>query len=71
LPSTVIASREFHPAAVYRINVDNDGDAMAEIAFTSPDRAATRSLPISREHYTDSGGLGTTTSPETTSCQSR
>ena len=34
LPSTVITSREFHPAAVYRINVDNDGDAMADVAFT-------------------------------------
>jgi hypothetical protein len=34
LPSTVITSREFHPAAVYRINVDNDGDAQADVAFT-------------------------------------
>lgn len=35
LPSTVIASsREFHPGAVYRINVDNDGDALADVAFT-------------------------------------
>jgi hypothetical protein len=34
LPSTVISSREFHPAAIYRINVDNDGDAQADVAFT-------------------------------------
>ena len=27
---------EFHPAAVYRINVDNDGDAMADVASRSP-----------------------------------
>jgi hypothetical protein len=34
LPSTVITGGEFHPAAVYRINVDNDGDAQADVAFT-------------------------------------
>jgi hypothetical protein len=34
LPSTVITSRDFHPGAVYRINVDNDGDAQADVAFT-------------------------------------
>ena len=34
LPSTVNASRDFHPGAVYRINVDNDGDAQANVAFT-------------------------------------
>src|SRR6266851_4948433 len=34
LPATVVTSREFHPAAVYRINVDNDGDAQADVAFT-------------------------------------
>jgi hypothetical protein len=34
VPPTVITSREFHPAAVYRINVDNDGDAHADVAFT-------------------------------------
>src|SRR5260370_23394354 len=34
LPSTVIARRNFHPRAVYRINVDNDGDAHADVAFT-------------------------------------
>jgi hypothetical protein len=34
LPSTVVTSREFHPGAVYRINVDNDGDAQADAAFT-------------------------------------
>jgi hypothetical protein len=34
LPSTVITSRDFHPGAVYRINVDNDGDARADVAFT-------------------------------------
>jgi hypothetical protein len=34
LPSTVITSREFHPGAAYRINIDNDGDAQAEVAFT-------------------------------------
>jgi Domain of unknown function (DUF4331) len=34
LPSTVNTSRDFHPAAVYRINVDNDGDAQADVAFT-------------------------------------
>src|SRR6266568_3614820 len=34
LPSTVITSRDFHPGAVYRINVDTDGDAHADIAFT-------------------------------------
>ena len=34
LPPTVISTREFHPDAVYRINVDNDGDALADVAFT-------------------------------------
>ncbi len=34
LPPTVIARRNFHPRAVYRINVDNDGDAHADVAFT-------------------------------------
>src|SRR4029077_722271 len=34
LPATVIASRDFHPAAVYRINIDNDGDAQSDVAFT-------------------------------------
>lgn len=34
LPPTVVTSREFHPGAVYRINVDNDGDALADAAFT-------------------------------------
>ena len=34
LPATVITSRDFHPAAVYRINIDNDGDAQADVAFT-------------------------------------
>jgi hypothetical protein len=34
LPSTVITKREFHPDAIYRINVDNDGDAQADVAFT-------------------------------------
>ena len=34
LPSAVITRREFHPSAVYRINVDTDGDAQADVAFT-------------------------------------
>ena len=34
LPPTVITSRDFHPGAVYGINVDNDGDAHADVAFT-------------------------------------
>jgi hypothetical protein len=34
LPPTVITRREFHPDAVYRINIDNDGDALADVAFT-------------------------------------
>ena len=34
LPSTVITTREFHPHAIYRINIDNDGDARADVAFT-------------------------------------
>jgi hypothetical protein len=34
LPPTVITTREFHPEAVYRINIDNDGDALADVAFT-------------------------------------
>src|SRR3954447_9704568 len=25
---------EFHPDAVYRINIDNDGDVQADVAFT-------------------------------------
>ena len=33
MPSTVITSR-FDPGAVYRINVDNDDDAQADVAFT-------------------------------------
>src|SRR5438132_9743346 len=34
LPPAVITSRDFHPGAVYRINVDNNGDAQADVAFT-------------------------------------
>jgi hypothetical protein len=34
LPPTVITRRDFHPDAVYRINVDTDGDAQADVAFT-------------------------------------
>lgn len=34
LPRSVTTSREFHPDAVYTINVDNDGDARADVAFT-------------------------------------
>jgi hypothetical protein len=34
LPPAVITSRDFHPRAVYRINIDNDGDARADVAFT-------------------------------------
>jgi len=34
LPATVITSRDFHPGAVYRINIDNDRDAQADVAFT-------------------------------------
>src|ERR1700756_5220593 len=34
LPPTVITSREFHPGAAYRINIDTDGDAQADVAFT-------------------------------------
>ena len=26
--------KEFHPAAVYRFNIDNDGDALADVAFS-------------------------------------
>ena len=33
LPPTVITRRDFHPGAVYRINVDTDGDARADVAF--------------------------------------
>jgi Domain of unknown function (DUF4331) len=29
-----ITGPEFHPDAVYRINIDNDGDTQADIAFT-------------------------------------
>lgn len=34
LPSTITTSREFHPDAAYTINVDNNGDARADVAFT-------------------------------------
>jgi hypothetical protein len=34
LPPTVITSRDFHPGAVYRINVDSNGHAQADVAFT-------------------------------------
>jgi hypothetical protein len=34
LPPTLITRRDFHPGAVYRINIDNDGDAHADVAFT-------------------------------------
>ncbi|HKR70145.1 MAG TPA: DUF4331 family protein [Streptosporangiaceae bacterium] len=34
LPPNVITSRDFHPGAVYRINIDDDGDAQADTAFT-------------------------------------
>jgi uncharacterized protein DUF4331 len=32
--SPFLAGPEFHPCAVYRINVDNDGDLHADVAFT-------------------------------------
>jgi hypothetical protein len=34
LPPMVITRRDFHPGAVYRINVDTNGDAQADVAFT-------------------------------------
>ena len=34
LSPTVVTSRDFHPGAAYRINIDNDGDAQADVAFT-------------------------------------
>ena len=34
LPPNVITRREFSPDAVYRLNVDTDGDAQADVAFT-------------------------------------
>ncbi|HEY2549129.1 MAG TPA: DUF4331 family protein [Streptosporangiaceae bacterium] len=34
LPANVITRREFHPDAVYRVNIDNDGDVQADVAFT-------------------------------------
>ena len=34
LPPAVITSRDFHPGAVYLFNVDTDGDAQADVAFT-------------------------------------
>jgi hypothetical protein len=34
LPGSIISSREFHPDGVYRINIDNDDDARADVAFT-------------------------------------
>ena len=34
LPPAVITSRNFHLGAVYRFNVDTDGDAQADVAFT-------------------------------------
>jgi hypothetical protein len=38
----------FHPDAVYRFNIDNDGDALADVAFSSPSpstRTASRPGP--------------------------
>jgi hypothetical protein len=29
-----MSGKEFHPDGVYRINIDNDGDAQADVAFT-------------------------------------
>jgi hypothetical protein len=34
LDAKVTTGPEFHPDAVYRINIDNDGDALADVAFT-------------------------------------
>jgi hypothetical protein len=34
LAENVISAPEFHPDAVYRINIDTDGDALADVAFT-------------------------------------
>ena len=34
LPPAVITTRDFHPGAVSQINVDHDGDAQADTAFT-------------------------------------
>jgi len=31
---SIPSSPEFYPGAVYRINIDNDGDAQADVAFT-------------------------------------
>ena len=34
LPPAVITTRDFHPGAVSQINVDHDGDAQSDTAFT-------------------------------------
>jgi Domain of unknown function (DUF4331) len=58
LPPAVITSRDFHPGAVYRINVDTDGDAQADIAFTFTLRENWQGGDHSMHHPYDQAGHG-------------
>jgi hypothetical protein len=51
LPATVITSRDFHPGAVYRINIDNDGDAQADVAFTFTFSEPVNGVQTGTVHY--------------------
>jgi hypothetical protein len=51
LAPTVITSPEFHPGAVYRVNVDTDGDAQADVAFTFTFSAAENGVQTGTCYY--------------------
>jgi hypothetical protein len=46
-----LTSREFHPDAVYRIAIDNDGDNQADAAFSFVFSAAGNGRQTAAVHY--------------------
>jgi hypothetical protein len=51
LPGTITTTRSFHPEAVYRINIDTDGDAHADVAFTLTFSALTNRTQTGTLHH--------------------
>jgi hypothetical protein len=58
LPPAVITSPDSHPGPVYRINVDTDGDAQADIAFTFTLRENLEAGDHSMHHPYNQAGHG-------------
>ena len=49
---------EFHPDAVYRINIDNDGDAHADVAFSFVFSQPTNGMQTGTAYYATGGQAG-------------